>query len=119
MLIDKSIAVGREKLTRIQSFEQRIKDFYVNQALASEGYEAAVASVDEKEAAAIAALDVIDDRDFNCELVDGDKPSDSIRSAHEAKRMALNEYRAGIKQLMAVVRQAFVDKQQVQDGETN
>lgn len=118
-LIDKSITIGRERLAKIQRVEEGVKNFYDKQALSSDAYDAAVLDVDEKEAAAIAALDVIADRDFDCSEVDGEKPSDTIRSTHQAKREALDAYKASVKQLVAVVREAFVAKRQLESGAEN
>lgn len=115
-LLDKSATIGKERLARIQRIEEGVKAFYEKQQLTSSEYDAAVQAVDEKEAAAVAALDVIETEDFNCDDVDGAKPSDTIHAAHEAKRTALKEYRDSVQQLIKIVRQAFVEKVQAQEG---
>jgi TolA-binding protein len=106
-LIDKSVGIGRERLAKIQRFEEGIKKFYVDQSLSSASYEAAVADADLKEAAAIAAIDVIADQNFECTDVDAEKPSGVIKSNHEAKKAALNAYRDSVKELLRVVKVAF------------
>jgi len=115
-LLDKSANIGKERLAKIQRFEEGVKAFYEKQQLTSAEYDAVLQTVDEKEAAAVAALDVIETEDFNCDDVDGEKPSDAIHTAHEAKRTALKEYRDSVQQLIKVVRQAFVEKVQAQEG---
>jgi len=109
-LIDRSVDVGRERLAHIQRVEEGVKAFYEKQGLSSEGYQTAVDDVDAKEAAAIAALDVIAASDFDCTKIDGAAPSDSIRSSHQAKKAALDAYRASVKELIKVVKDAFADK---------
>lgn len=111
-LMDKSANVGREKLTRIQGFEQGIKDFYVAQELSSETYDSVVADVDAKEANAIAALDTMLAWEYDCETIDGARPSEDIRLNREAKREGLKEYRDSVQALLKTVREAFTIKQQ-------
>jgi len=115
-LLDKSVAIGKARLAKIQGIENGVKAFYEKQQLSSTEYDAVLQTVDEKQAAAVAALEVVENEDFSCSEVDGAKPSDTIRSAHEAKRTALNEYRASVQQLIKVVRQAFVAKVQAAEG---
>ena len=115
-LLDKSVVLGKERLARIQRIEEGVKAFYEKQQLSSSDYDAVLQTVDEKEAAAVAALDVIEAEDFNCDEIDGAKPSDTIHTTHEAKRAALKEYRDSVQQLIKLVRQAFVDKVQVENG---
>lgn len=115
-LLDKSAAIGKERLAKIQRIEEGVKAFYEKQQLTSAEYDTVVQTVDEKEAAAVAALDVIETEDFSCDEVDGTKPSDTIHATHEAKRAALKDYRESVQQLIKVVRQAFVDKVQSAEG---
>lgn len=114
-LIDKSASVGQAKLARIQSFEAAIKQFYVDQSLTSESYEAAVASVDAKEAEAIAALETLDAQDYDCADADGANPSGEIRAVHDAKRESLKQYRDSVQELLRVVREAFATKKEALD----
>lgn len=111
-LMDKSAGVGREKLTRIQGFEQAIKDFYVKQELTADTYDAVVASVDTAEAEAVAALDTMDSWQYDCAEIDGQRPTEQIQLNREAKRESLKAYRDSVQELLKVVREAFVLKQQ-------
>jgi hypothetical protein len=115
-LLDKSVTLGRERLTRIQNIEAGVKAFYEKQQLSSTEYDASLQAADEKQAAAVAALNVIDTENFSCDQVDGAKPSDTIHTTNEAKRTALKEYRESVQHLIKVVRQAFVAKQQAAGG---
>lgn len=116
-LLDKSAALGKERLARIQAVEEGVKAFYEKQQLSSTEYDAALKAADEKQAAAIAALDVVSSENFNCDQVDGSKPSDIIHTTNEAKRTALKDYRDSVQELIRVVRQAFVDKVQAAGGQ--
>ena len=109
-LIGKSVTNDRERLQRIQRFEEGIKAFYEKQELTSEAYDPAVQKVDQAEAGAIAALDIIANQEFDCLMVDGVKPSDTIKSVHESKREALKAYRDNVEELLKVVREAFAQK---------
>ena len=111
-LMDKSANVGRDKLTRIQNFEQGIKDFYVAEGLSSDTYESVVADVDVKEADAIAALDTMQAWEYDCEAIDGARPSEEIRLNRQAKREGLKEYRDSVQVLLKTVREAFTAQQQ-------
>lgn len=109
-LMLKSQEVGKNRLTKIQHLEEGVKAFYVKQELSSDAYDATVAAVDEKEAAAVAALDELATLKFDCSKVDSTNPSGVLKEAHEAKRQALDEYRKSVKQLFIVVREAFTAK---------
>lgn len=111
-LMGKSAELGREKLGRIQGYEQAIKDFYVKQQLSIETYEAATLAVDAKEAEAIAALDTMDAWQYDCDEIDAKRPTQDIQSNREAKRNGLKAYRDSVKELLTVVREAFTQKQQ-------
>ena len=107
-LMAASAKFGRERLTHIQAVEARVKEFYTNKALTSTEYDAALTVVDEKEALAVAAVEVTESQDFDCTKVDGSKPSGEIRTVHEAKYTALNDYRDSVKQLIQIVKAAAV-----------
>lgn len=114
-LIDKSAGIGKAKLARIQAFEAGIAKFYTDQNLTSDVYDAALAAADEKEALAIAALNAVAEQQFDCTAIDGAKPSDTIKSVHETKRLALKEYRTSVQELLKVVREAFTQKAEAQN----
>lgn len=105
-LIAASAKFGRERLTHIQNVEARVKEFYSRKNLASTEYDAALSVVDEKEALATAAVEVVESQTFECTKVDGSKPSGEIKSLHETKHQALNDYRDSLKQLIQIVKAA-------------
>lgn len=110
-LMLKSVQHGRDRLSRIQRFEEGAKAFYEKQGLASESYDSALQAADAKEAAAIAAIDVMAAEKFQCANADGDKPSGEIQTARVSKRQALGEYRDSVKALIVVIKEAFIAKQ--------
>ena len=109
-LIAASAKVGRERLAHIQQVETKVKDFYERKDLSSSEYDAAVTMINEKETVAVAAVEVAESQKFDCAKVDGDKPSGEIKSLHEAKRTALNDYRDSVKQLIRIVKTAAQTK---------
>lgn len=109
-LVASSAKIGRERLARIQKVESNVKDFYNRQALTSSEYLAATALVDEKEAIAIAAVEVAESQQFDCTKVDGDNPSGELKTLRVARHDALNNYRDSTKQLIQIVKAAFKAK---------
>jgi hypothetical protein len=109
-LLDKSVAVGRARLTRIGNIASAVEKFYTDQKLSSADYGSALSAVAEKQASAQAAIDVMDDEQFNCENVDGDKPAGTLRTLRLERRAALQEYRDAVKRLIDVVGQALSSK---------
>ncbi|MES2875871.1 MAG: hypothetical protein V4678_00200 [Patescibacteria group bacterium] len=115
--IDQSETVSRKHLENVQRFEASITSFAEAKSIQSEGYVAMVADVDEKEVAAIAAIDVLAAHQFDCTMVDGVTPSSSIRQVREAKRTALHAYRDSVIQLIQTVKQEFAAAQPAEGTE--
>ena len=109
-LIDRGVNNSRKLLAAIQRVEEGVKNFYEKHELSSGEYEAAAQNTDDKETAAIAVIDAIGEQDFSCENVDGEKPARTLHDLHKQRRAALVEYRQSVKELMAVVRKALVEK---------
>lgn len=116
-LMKKSANVGKERLAKIQQYETGIKNFYTEQGLSSDAYEAAVALVDERKTAAVAAVDVVEAHKFDCGTMDGAAPSGELKQMRVAKRQALDEYRGSVKALLKVVKDAFEAKNAESDTE--
>lgn len=106
-LLDKSLANGRLQLDNIQRVQQRVTEFYAKQKLASTDYEAALVKADTAKANALATFDVMGDQTFDCQTVDGAKPSLFIQETHQAKKDALDAYRQSVIELIHVTKQAF------------
>jgi len=102
---------SRKHLAVFQKIEERVKQFYANKSLSSEGYDAAVANADEKEAAAIAAIEASTETTFDCANADGAKPGDAVRELMKSRHAALKEYRTAIKDLILVVKKGHGQQQ--------
>lgn len=91
-------------LAVFQKIEERVKAFYVNKNLSVDGYEAAVTNADEKEAAAVAAIEASSEITFNCTSADATKPGAAIKEAMQARHSALKQYRTAVKDLILIVK---------------
>jgi len=116
-LLDASTAVGNRHLENLQRLESKVTDFATKKSIASEAYTAAAATANEKESAAIAALEVMENQQFDCSSVDGSDPSSGVKEIREAKRASLREYRDSIIALIHVVKQEFVNQQQASEAQ--
>jgi hypothetical protein len=106
---------SRKHLVVFQKIEERVKQFYTNKNLSSEGYEAAASKVDEKQAAAIAAIETSSETTFDCTSTDGAKPGSAIRELMKSRHKALKEYRTAIKDLIVVVKKGHGQPQNTPD----
>lgn len=109
-LMARSVRISNDRFARIRQVENNVRDFYAHHSLDSTEYDAATALVDEKEAGAVAAIEVTETNEFVCQKVDANDPAGEIRILHKAKVQALNEYRDNVKQLIQIVKAAYVAK---------
>lgn len=116
-LLDRSVDNGKRHLTVIQKIEEGIKKFYDDKSLNASGYDAAVAATDEKEADAIASLDVLADVQFDCANVDGQKPGATLASVVHQRHDALKAYRTAVKDLLLVVKKSLHDTAGTSSGD--
>lgn len=117
-LLDKSQGVGQRHLENLQRLEAKVMTFANEKDVATEAVISALAAADQKEAAAVATLEVMEAQTFDCATVDGASPSSNVQQIREAKRQALGEYRDGVIELVRAVKQAFVAADDAQDGAT-
>lgn len=119
--INSILAKGTEQsekhLAVFQKIEERVKQFYIDKQRSAEGYDAAVLNADEKEAAAIAAIETSTETTFDCSTADGAKPGDAIRELMKDRHEALKAYRTAIKDLILVVKQADKPAQSTESTE--
>ncbi|HCR55557.1 TPA: hypothetical protein DIV49_01160 [Candidatus Saccharibacteria bacterium] len=108
-LIDDGVERSKKKLAVFQRIEEAVKSFYVEKGLLAEGYDAAVANADEKEAAAIAAIEAVGQIDFDCSNVESSRPNGVIREAIHTRHDALKEYKTAVRELIQVVKKALND----------
>lgn len=115
-LMQKSVETGRRHLENIQRVETSVKTFAEKKSIDSESYQASLQDVDEKEAAAIASIDVMEAETFDCSMIDGAKPAFMIRTVREAKQTAMRDYRDSVVQLIQSVKDAFASTQSADDA---
>ena len=117
-LVTRSVRISTDRLARVQQIEDSVRDFYTSHSLESAEYEAAIELVEEKEANAIAAIDVTKANEFACTKVDAKDPAGEIKMLHKTKVQALNEYRDHVKQLVQIVKAAYIAKVDDQGAST-
>ncbi len=106
-LIQSSSEKAGKKLAVFQKIEAGVQAFYEKKGLSAEGYNAAVANADEKEASAIAAIDAMTGLTYSCDDVDGTKPGQIVASAVQIRRDALKDYKSAVRELIVLVKQAL------------
>jgi hypothetical protein len=106
-LLDTGAVIMDKQLSVIQRIEEGIKKFYVDKALSSEEYASAVAVAEEKEADAIAGIDLVKDMTFECDEADATKPSSDVKEMVSVRKQSLSEYRNAVKELLLVVKKAL------------
>ena len=87
----------------------RVQEFVKTKNLTVENYDSLVAAINEKAAAAQAAIETNSGTTFDCATTSGDKPAQLPRTTIDAVRTALQEYRTAIKNLIVNVK-ASADK---------
>lgn len=103
-IFTKATEQNKKHLAVFQKIEEKVKQFYVDKNLSAEGYDAAVTLADEKEAAAVAAIEASVESTFDCAATDGAKPGSAIKEAAKTRREAIKEYRTAVKDLILVVK---------------
>lgn len=95
---------NKKHLAVFQKIEERVREFYATKNLSAEGYEAAVANADAKEAVAVAAIEASSEVTFDCASTDAAKPGAAIKEAMQVRHAALKDYRTAVKDLILVVK---------------
>lgn len=116
-VIQKGTEKSAKHLAVFQKIEEKVKKFYADKNRSADGYEAAVANTDAKEAAAIAAIEASSELKFDCDSADGAKPGDAVKELMKTRHAALKEYRTAIKDLIHVVKKANGTQQTTEDGQ--
>lgn len=118
----KSTEQNKKHLAVFQKIEANVEQFYVNKNLSAEGYDAAVAAADEKEAIAVAAIEASAEISFDCSTTDGAEPGSAVKELMTSRHSALKEYRTAIKNLIVIVKKANSESVKTSDStktETN
>lgn len=103
-IFTKATERNKKHLAVFQKIEERVKEFYTSRSLIADGYDAAVANADAKEAAAVAAIEASTEVSFDCAATDAAKPGAAIKEAMQARHAALKDYRTAVKDLILVVK---------------
>lgn len=116
-LMIKSADVSQRHLENVRKFEESIRTFAAKKSIESETFISLAQEVDEKEAAAEAALEVTATQKFDCSTLDAQMPSGELKTARETKRTALQDYRESVIQLIKLVKQEFAQTQSAKEEE--
>lgn len=103
-IVSKSVEQSTKHLATFQKIEERVTQFYIDKSLTVTNFDELVATVDEKEAAAIASIDISAETTFDCETTDGSNPGSIVRDLVRSQHQALKEYRTAIKDLIVAVK---------------
>lgn len=90
-------------LAHLQNVESRVREYYTDKKLTVENYDALSSAIDSKEAAAVAAIDVVGSTKFSCSDDDATKPGLLIKTAVQAEHAALKSYRDAIHDLIVAI----------------
>lgn len=110
---------NKKQLAVFQKIEEKVKQFYTAKELSSDGYAAALADADTKEASAVAAIETAAETTFDCATTDAANPGSAIKEAMTSRHAALKEYRASIKNLILVVKKANGEQKATTPAATN
>lgn len=108
-IVSRGATQNTKQLAVFQKIEARVIQFATDKNITSDEITAAIAAADEKEAAAIAAIDAAKATTFDCSTTDGANPGSAIKQAMTTRHAALKEYRTSIKDLIVAVKQANND----------
>ena len=116
-IFDRATERNTKQLAVFQKIEERVKAFYATKNLNTEGYDAAVQNADDKEAAAVAAIEASETVTFDCTATDAAKPGSVIKEAMTARHAALKDYRTAIKDLILVVKKGHGQQTNTTSGD--
>lgn len=103
-IIANSATQSEKHLAVFQKIEDRVVTFYEEKTLSLDTYDTLLATVDEKEAAAIAAIDLAKETTFSCDDADATNPGSLARELVKSEHTALKEYRTAIKDLLVAIK---------------
>lgn len=111
-ILEKRSEQARKHLEVFQNIAARVQEFVAAKELTIENYDSLVATITEREAAVLAAIEVNDETTFDCATVDADNPLKLPRATTNAVRDALKEYRTAIKDLIVQVKSNNAHKEE-------
>lgn len=105
-IVDGSKTRGQKVLERLQAAETKVRAYYERLNITLANYDALSAVIDDKEAAAIAAVNVTGDTQFSCDSDDATRPGGIISDTMRSQHSALKAYRDSIRDLIKAIREA-------------
>ena len=107
-IITKASTQAEKQLGVFQSIKDKIVTFYTEKQLSAPDYESLLAAVDEKEAAALAAVGSTEAISLDCGAEGQQRELGTVlRTSVQSLHGALKEYRTAIKDLLKSVKQAY------------
>lgn len=116
-IIQKRSEQGTKQLGVFTKISDRVQEFVKNKNLTVENYDGLVSAINDKEAAAQAAIDANSGVTFSCDTTSADKPAQVPRTTIEAVRTALKDYRTAIKNLIVNVKASAEKTEATTSGE--
>lgn len=117
-IVRKSAEQSAKHLGIFQSYEERVKAFYVNKKLSASNYDTLLAVVEQKEVAAVEAVEAVRATVFECDHEGENKEIASfVLSTIKAQHTALKEYRTALKDWMVAVKNVASDAEGEEDKE--
>ena len=108
-IIQKRSEQGTKHLAKFNSISERVQQFVSDKNLTIADYDALVQAINDKKAAAEAAIAANTENTFSCATTDGSEPAKLSRTTIDAVRDALKEYRTAIKDLIVKVKASTPD----------
>jgi hypothetical protein len=106
-IMAKAATQGAKHLEVFNKIATRVEEFYVNKKLSVSNYDALVAEVNAKKAAAQTAIDAVkNNTNFSCDDSNPIGKIDAFNGQVRAMHSALKDYRTSIKNLIVAVKQA-------------
>jgi hypothetical protein len=103
-IIQKRSAQATTQLAVFKKIADRVEKFISDKQLTIENYDTLAANINDKEAAATAAIEANTNTVFDCASADGSAPGKVAKASVQTVRDALKEYRTAIKDLIVKVK---------------
>lgn len=115
-IIQKRSEQATKQLAVFNKISDRVQEFVKTKNLTVENYDTLVTAINDKEAAAQAAIEANSAVKFECATANGEKPTSVPRTTIEAVRTALHDYRTAIKNLIVNVKSAAEKKESTESS---
>ncbi|HEY0964926.1 MAG TPA: hypothetical protein VGE13_00420 [Candidatus Saccharimonadales bacterium] len=110
---------SKKHMAVFDKISERVQAFYTKKNLSADGYDAAVATVNEKRELAVTAIETSAATTFDCDTTDASHPGQTVREEAKTRRTALKDYRSAIKDLILVVKKGHGQQNTNTTGDRN